>query len=177
MIMDSSNQFSTSSLVTGRIYAANYAPPTPAKMTAAVSDMQTAYTDAAGRTNPYATELGSGYIGGMTLAPGIYKWSTGVTIANGITLQGGSNDVWIFQIAKGLTLETGAIVTLKGGAQPKNIFWQVAEQTTLGSTSDVKGIILSKTAVVMNSRAKLKGRALAQTAVTLISDTVTAPQK
>jgi len=177
LIMDSSGQFSTSSLVNGKVYAANYAVPTPVKMTTAVGDMQTAYTDAAGRKNPYATELGSGYIGGMTLKPGLYKWSTGVTIANGVTLQGSSSDVWIFQIAKGLTVDSGAIVTLKGGAQPQNIFWQVAEQTTLGSTSDVKGIILSKTAVVMNSGAKLNGRALAQTAVTLISDAVTAPKK
>ena len=175
LILDTSNQFATSSLVNGKAYAADYAPPTPTKMTTAVSDMQTAYTDAAGRTNPTATELGAGNIGGMTIAPGLYKWSTGVTVPTSVTLSGGPNDVWIFQIAQTLNVGNGAIVTLSGGAQAKNIFWQVAGQATLGTTSDVKGIILSQTAIVMNNGAKLNGRALAQTAVTLIADTVTAP--
>jgi Ice-binding-like len=176
LILDRSNQFSTSSLVTGKIYAANYASPTPAKMTTAVSDMQTAYTDAAGRKKPTATELGAGNIGGMTIKPGLYKWTTGVTIpTRGVILSGGPNDVWIFQIAQNLNVGNGAIVTLKGGAQAKNIFWQVAGQTTLGTTSNFKGIILSKTAIVMKHGAKLNGRALAQTAVTLIADSVTVP--
>jgi len=73
LIMDSSNTFSTSALVTGKVYAADYAAPPPATMTTAINDMETAYTDAAGRTSPTATELGAGNIGGMTLAPGLYK--------------------------------------------------------------------------------------------------------
>ncbi len=175
LIMDPSNQFATSSLVTGKVFAADYTSPTPTIMTAAVSDMETAYTNAAGRTLPDYTELGAGNIDGMTLTPGLYKWGTGVTIPNGVTLSGGSNDVWIFQIAQDLTVGNGAIVTLSGGAQAKNIFWQVAGETTLGTTSNVKGIILSKTAIVMNTGAKLNGRALAQTAVTLDANAVTAP--
>ncbi len=175
LILDPSTQFSTSSLVTGKIYAADYSPPTPATMTAAVSDMETAYTDAAGRTLPDATELGAGNIDGMTLAPGLYKWGTGVTIPTGVTLSGGPNDVWIFQIAQNLDVGNGAIITLSGGAQAKNIFWQVAGQATLGTTSDFKGIILSQTAIVMNTGATLNGRELAQTAVTLNANSVTAP--
>ncbi len=176
LIRDASDTFSTSSLVTGKVYAADYAPPTPANMTTAVSDMQTAYTDAAGRTNPTATELGAGNIGGMTLAPGLYKWGTGVTIpASGVTLSGGANDVWIFQIAQTLTVSSGAVVNLTGGAQAKNIFWQVAGQTTLGTTSDFKGVILDQTAIVLQTGAKLTGRALAQTAVTLDANAVTKP--
>src|SRR3989344_6599332 len=85
LIADSSNQFSTSSLVNGSIYAADYAPPTPAVMTTAISNMETAYTDAAGRA-PDSTELGAGNIGGLTLAPGVYKWGTGVTIPTDVTL-------------------------------------------------------------------------------------------
>src|SRR3989338_523144 len=175
LIMDSSNEFATSSLVTGKAYAADYTPPTPTTMTTAVSDMETAYTDAAGRTLPDATELGAGDISGLTLAPGLYKWGTGVLINTGVTLSGGSNDIWIFQIAQDLNVGNGAIITLSGGAQAKNIFWQVAGQATLGTTSDVKGIILSKTAIAINTGAKLNGRALAQTAVTLDADAVTAP--
>ncbi|MCZ7357609.1 MAG: ice-binding family protein [Candidatus Methanoperedens sp.] len=176
LIMDASNKFSTSSLVTGKVYAANYAPPTPSTMTTAVSDMQTAYTDASGRTSPDHTELGAGNIGGMTLTPGLYKWGTGVTIPpGGVTLSGGANDVWIFQIAQDLTVANGAKVTLSGGAQASNIFWQVAGKTTIGTTSDFKGIILSKTLISLNTDATLDGRALAQTAVTLIANVITAP--
>jgi hypothetical protein len=170
LTMDSSNTFSTSALVTGRVYAADYASPTPTMMTTAISDMETAYTNAAGRTDPDHTELGAGDITSMTLAPGLYKWSTGVLIgAAGVTLSGGASDVWIFQIAQDLTVGNGAIVTLSGGAQVTNIFWQVAGQVTLGTTSQFKGIILCQTLIEMNTGANLEGRALAQTAVTLQS--------
>ena len=175
LIMDASNQFSTSSLVTGKVYAANYAVPTPANMTTAVSDMQTAYTNAAGRTLPNATELGAGNIGGMTLAPGLYKWGTGVTIPTDVTLSGGANDVWIFQIGQTLTVGNGVHVTLIGGAQAENIFWQVAGQTTLGTTSVFNGTILCQTAIVLNTGATLNGRALAQTAVTLNANVIVKP--
>jgi hypothetical protein len=173
LTMDSSNTFSTSALVTGNVYAADYASPTPTMMTTAISDMETAYTDAAGRTNPDHTELGAGDITSMTLAPGLYKWSTGLLIGTaGVTLSGGASDVWIFQIAQDLTVGNGAIVTLSGGAQVTNIFWQIAGQVTLGTTSQFKGIILCQTLIEMNTGANLEGKALAQTAVTLDSNNV-----
>jgi len=173
--LDSSGTFSTSSLVTGKIYSADYTAPTPTTMTTAIADMETAYTDASGRTLPDSTELGAGDISGMTLTPGLYKWGTGVIINNGVTLncQANSNAIFIFQIAQDLTVGNGAIVTLSGNCQPKNIFWQVGGQTTLGTTSDFKGIILSKTLIEMNTGATLNGRALAQTAVTLDANAVT----
>lgn len=166
LIMDSSNQFATSSLVNGKAYAADYSPPTPTTMTTAVSDMEAAYTDAAGRALPDQTDLGAGNIGGMTLAPGLYKWGTDVEIPTDVTLSGGVNDVWIFQIAGNLVISSGKQVILSGGAQAKNIFWQVAGQTTLGTTSVFNGNILDQTAIVLNTGATLYGRALAQTAVT-----------
>lgn len=174
LVMDPSNQFSKSSLVVGKVYAANYATPTPATMTTAVSNMEKAYTDAAGRA-PGVTGLGAGNIGGKTLAPGVYKWSTGVTIPTDVTLAGTSNDVWIFEIAQTLDISSGKHVVLTGGAQAKNIFWQVAGKTTLGTGSVFNGNILDKTAIVLNTGAKLNGRALAQTAVTLDANAVTAP--
>jgi hypothetical protein len=172
LILDASGQFSTSSLVTGRVYAADYADPTPAKMTTAVSDMKTAYTDAAGRTLPDFTELGAGDIGGLTLVPGLYKWSSGVTIPTDVTLSGGANDVWIFQIAGALDISSAKSVILSGGAQANNIFWQVAGAVTLGTTSEFKGNILCQTLIAMNTGATLNGRALAQTAVTLDANIV-----
>jgi hypothetical protein len=174
LVMDASNRFSKSSLVTGNVYAANYANPTPSTLTTAVSDMERAYTSAAGRAAG-VTELGAGNIGGKTLAPGVYKWSSPVIIPTDVTLAGTSNDIWIFEIAQTLDISSGTQVILKGGAQPKNIFWQVAGKTTLGTGSVFNGNILDKTAIVMNTGATLHGRALAQTAVTLDANTVTAP--
>jgi len=167
--------FTTSSLVTGRIWAADYDPPTPANLTTAVLDMQAAYTDAAGRTLPDFTELGAGNIDGLTLVPGLYKWGTGVSLPSAVTLTGGANDVWIFQIAQNLTVGNGAIVTLSGGALPRNVFWQVAGQATFGTTANFKGIILSQTLISFNTGAVLTGRALAQTAVTLNATAITNP--
>jgi hypothetical protein len=175
LIADSSNTFSTSSLITGKAYAADYTSPTDSKLTTAVSNMETAYTDAAGRTNPTATELGAGEIGGMTLAPGLYKWGTGVLISTDVTLSGSSTDVWIFQIAGTLDLANAKKVKLAGGAQAKNVFWQVADATTLGTTSVFNGNILCLKEIALNTGATLNGRALSQTAVTLDANTVKLP--
>ncbi len=178
LIADSTNTFATSIYVQapGKIYAADYTPPTPTVMTTAVSDMETAYTDAAGRTLPDYTERYAGDITGKTLTPGLYKWGTGVLIsAGGVTLSGSSSDIFIFQIAQDLTVANGAIITLSGGAQAKNIFWQVAGQTTLGTTSQFKGIILCQTLIAMQTGAVLNGRALSQTAVTLNANSVSLP--
>ena len=176
LIADATNVFATSSLVTGKIYASNYAPPTPTNMTAAIGDMQTAYTDAAGRTLPDSTELGAGDITGKTIPHGLYKWGTGVLIsAGGVTISGSATDIWIFQVANDLTVANGAIVTLSGGALASNIFWQVAGQVTIGTTAQMKGNILCQTQIAMSNGATLNGRALAQTAVTLNANTVVIP--
>jgi len=149
----------------------------------AVGDMLTAYNDAAGRTLPTATELGGGNIGGMTLAPGLYKWSTDVSIPTNLTLSGGPNDVWIFQIAGNLSIASGGSVpagikvVLAGGAQASNVFWQVGGVTgaTLGTYSTFNGNILSAKQVIIQTGAVLNGRALAQTQVTLDANVVTVP--
>jgi hypothetical protein len=171
---DATKTFSTSSVVTGRLYAADYDPPTPALMTAAISDMETAFTDAAGRTLPDYTELGAGDISGRSLVPGLYKWSTDVLITSaGVTLSGGADDVWIFQIAQNLTVNNDAIITLSGGAQAKNVFWQVSGLASLGTAADFKGTILSQTQISLATGARMTGRALAQTAVTLDANAIT----
>ncbi|MET3129821.1 hypothetical protein AAKU55_000062 [Oxalobacteraceae bacterium GrIS 1.11] len=170
-----SNTFSTSTQVLGKIYAADYAAPTPTYMTTAIGDMEIAYRDAAGRSTPDFTEVGTGQIGGLTLVPGLYKWGTGVSISSDVTLSGGPNDVWIFQIAGNITQAAAAHVTLIGGALAKNIFWQPAGAVTIGATAHFEGIVLSKTKVAMQTGASANGRLLAQTAVTLDQDTVTQP--
>lgn len=184
--------------ITGTIYGVNAAyvgsgsqtcfkgnPPLADKTLVdnAVADMGTAYADAAGRTLPTATELGAGNIGGKTLAPGLYKWSTGVTIPTNLTLSGGANDVWIFQIAGNLSIASGGSVpagvkvVLTGGAKASNVFWQVGGATgaTLGTYSTFNGNILSAKQVIIQTGAVLNGRALARTQVTLDASTVSIP--
>jgi len=169
------SSFATSPLVTGKVYAPGYADPTPSNITTAVGDMETAYIDGAGRTNPNATELGAGNIGGLTIAPGLYKWSTGLTIPTDVTLSGSANDVWIFQIAQNLDISSATKIILSGGAKADNVYWIVAGQTTIGTTAVFNGNILDQTAIVLNTGATLNGRALAQSAVTLDSNVVTLP--
>ena len=173
--MDSTNVFSTSPQVVGRVYAADYTPPTPSNMTTAVSDMETAFTDAASRAAD-VTELGAGDISGMTLTSGTYKWGTGLLISTDITLTGSATDVWIFQISGSLTVESAVQVHLAGGALAKNIFWQVYGPVDFGTTSHFEGIILSQTSIILRTGASINGRLLAQTAVTLDSNIVTQPE-
>jgi len=177
LIMHSSAQYSTTPIVSGRAYAADYAVPTPSKMSIAVSDMETAFTTANGLTAPTPiVGLNSGDISGRILSPGLYKWSTGLLVNSaGVTLIGGPNDTWVFQIAQNLTINNNAKITLLGGAQAKNIFWVVSGQATIGSNANVSGNILSKTLVSMNTGSRITGRLLAQTAVTLNASTVIKP--
>jgi methionine-rich copper-binding protein CopC len=167
--------YATSAQITGKVYAADMAVPTPINLTTAVGDMITAYNDAAGRPSPDFEELGTGNIGGKTLLPGLYKWTSTVTMPSDVAISGGANDVWIFQISGDLSMSSAVNITLSGGAQAKNIFWQVAGQATLGTTSHFEGIILSKTGITFQTGASVNGRLLAQTAVILDSNAVVNP--
>ena len=167
--------------VTGKIFSVDATGPLPCVvtnapfLTSAVGDMETAYLDASGRTLPDFTELGAGEIGGLTLAPGLYKWGTGVLISTDVTLSGGPNDVWIFQIAGTMIQASATRVTLTGGALAKNVFWQPAGAVAIGTTAHFEGIILAKTMIAANTGASVSGRLLAQTAVTLQQNAVTQP--
>ena len=167
--------------VSGAIFSVNAAGPLPCTVTAApfltlaVLDMQIAYLDAEKRVSPNFVALGAGEIGGKTLRPGLYKWGTGVTISSNVTLTGGPKDVFVFQIAGMLRQAAATRVTLTGGVQAKNIFWQVGSGVAIGTTAHFEGIVLSKTNVAVKTGASVHGRLLAQTAVTLQMNTVTQP--
>ena len=175
LTVDAGETFSTSSQVTGQVRAPDYAAPTGSRLTTAVSAMETAYTDAAGRPTPDESELGAGEIGGLTIEPGLYKWGTGVMISTDVTLDGGPDDVWIFQISGDVTQASDTSVTLSGGALPKNIFWQTFGQVSIGTDAHFEGIVLCQTAIVVDTGASINGRLLAQTAVTLAQNVVKEP--
>ena len=167
--------------VSGKTYTVDAAGPLPCAvkdptfLTLAVGDMGFAYDDAAGRRSPDFTELGAGEIGGLTLAPGLYKWGTGVLISTDVTLSGGENDVWILQVAGTLNLANSTRVTLADGAQAKNIFWQVADAVTVGTYAHFAGVVLGKTLIDVKTRSTVEGRLLAQKAVTLQMNAITEP--
>lgn len=167
--------------VNGIIYTVDAAGPLPCRitdatrLTAAVGDMEAAYNDAAGRTLPDALNLGAGEIGGLTLTPGLYKWTTNLSISKDVTLAGGPNDVFILQVAGSLTEANAKQVILSGGAQAKNVYWASAGAVAIGTNAHFEGTILSKTMIAMNTNASISGRLLAQTAVTLQMNTITPP--
>lgn len=174
LIMDSGNEFSTSSLVTGHIYASDYQVGTPALLTAAIADVLTAYQDGAGRTADY-TELYTGDLSGKTLTSGVYMWSNHVLINTDFTLNGSSTDVFIFQVAGTLSMAANTQITLTGGALPENIYWVVADTIAIGVGADFQGIILSMTNVSMNTGSSITGMIYAQTSVSLDATVVTQP--
>lgn len=163
--------------VVGLVFASDYDPPTPADLITAVSNMETAFTDAAGRpagVGPFLN-LGAGTVAGRTLVAGVYTWGSNVNITTDLALSGGANDVWIFQITGTLDLAANKNILLSGGALAKNIFWQVSDTVNLLEGSHFEGIILAQTNVAIRDGASVTGRLLAQTAVTLINNAITEP--
>jgi hypothetical protein len=171
---DASNMFSTSTQVTGKVYAADYLAPTPANLTSAVGDSDTAFSDAATRT-PKFSESNAGLIGGATLVPGVYHWTTDVSVLTDLTLQGSATDVWIFQTTQSLSVGSGVNVLLSGGSIAKNVFWQVDGTVNLGTNANFTGIVLAEEAVTLQSGASIRGRILGKTSVSLAGNTVAQP--
>ncbi|TVP95175.1 MAG: DUF3494 domain-containing protein [Acholeplasmatales bacterium] len=172
LTMDSSGAFSNSDQVVGKVYASDYTSPTPIRLTTAIADMTLAYADAAGRDAHY-TELYSGDLSGKTLTAGVFKFGNSVLINTELTLSGSATDVWIFQISGNLTMAANVNIILAGGADAKNIIWQVADTVSIGSGAHFEGTILAKTNISMETNASINGRLYAQTAVTLDETTVT----
>lgn len=176
LVLDSSSTFATSPLVVGMVYTATYKPPTPQKLSLAVADMQNAYADGAGRPKPDGINLGAGELGGLIIIPGLYNWSAAALITTDVTLQGGPNDVWIFQVGGALSVAAAAKVNLVGGARPKNVFWVTVGAVALGASAHLEGIVLTQAAVTTGAGASVSGRVLAQTAQTIAAgSTVTQP--
>jgi hypothetical protein len=189
--------FSTSTQVVGSAYSASYGGATAVALTTAVSDMETAYNEAAGHSTSWGSlssgvaticvnddgtgctpflNLKGGEIGGLKLGPGVYTFNTDVTIYNGagvtFNANGDASAVFIIQTTGSVKQAAGKRVTLEGGALAQNIFWQVAQGVVVGATAHMEGVILAKTAVVFQTTSSLNGRILSQTAVTLDAATI-----
>jgi hypothetical protein len=166
---DSGGTFATSTQVTGTASSASFGGAVATTLTTAVSDMETAYTNAAGRVNVDASRinLGGGILSAVTLTPGVYTFGTDVLLTGDVTISGTATDVFIIQIAGNLVQAANYQVTLEGGALAKNIFWQVAGVVEVGAGAHMEGIILAKTKVDFLTGSSLNGRVLTQTACNL----------
>ncbi|MFA5131843.1 MAG: ice-binding family protein [Candidatus Paceibacterota bacterium] len=167
--------------VTGSIYTVDATGPSckitsPTLLTTAISDMETAYTEAAGKTvsSGATTDVGAGTLTDLTLTSGVYQWGSNVTIPTDLTLSGGSTDIFIFKVAGTLDIASNKNIILTGGALASNVFWQTTGTVTIGSGSHFEGVILSQTNIAMLTGATLSGRAFAKTAVTLDGNTISA---
>ncbi|KAJ7445193.1 antifreeze protein [Mycena galericulata] len=156
LTLDSSGQFSTSTQVSEECFAADYSDPTPSTLTTAVGDMGTA-----------------GSIGGLTLTPGLYTWSSAVSVDSDITISGAATDTWIFQVTGTFTIAAGVNFDLSGGALASNIVWVTTGAVSAGAGAHLEGVILGKTSIALITGATANSRLLAQTAVTLQKATVT----
>jgi hypothetical protein len=174
MVMDLSGQRSSSSQINGKAYADDYATPTRSGLTTAVSDMETAYNDAAGRFNEDGdrTNIGAGDISGETLTPGVYTFDVDIMFSTDIAFKGDENDVFIMQTKQSLVQAANTKVELLGGVQAKNIFWQVAGNVRVGAGAQLQGVLLVKTDVLLMTGSYLNGRVLAQTACNLQMATI-----
>jgi cytoskeletal protein CcmA (bactofilin family) len=180
--LDPTTQFATSPQIVGadsggnvhRAHAASYGGPVSVALTTAVSDMQTAYTDAAGRANDFEN-LDFGILDAKTLLKGVYKFDGAVTLSGVTTFSDIASKVSIFQIAGDLVVKGSTVVNPSNTADAKNIIWQVAGSVLLEEGAHMEGIILTATKVVIKKGASLNGRVLAQTACTLDATTITVP--
>lgn len=164
-------------VVNGAIYASDDTAPAgvAAMLTQAKKDLTDAYLSAEGATAPAPATV-AGDLGGQTLAPGIYKSTSTLMVQSGdLTLdaQGNPNAFWIFQVASDFTTVGGAggNIILSGGAQARNIFWQVGSSATIGDNTSFKGNVLALTSITMNSNATAEGRMLARNGSVVLTST------
>lgn len=176
--------YSTSTLVSGKIYAPGYAAPTPANLTTAVADKNIAYTAAANMATaggglaggtPGVECPGVGALGGITLTPGVYNCTVLVSIGAGtnVTLSGAG--VYVIKTTQGLTQAANTQVILSNGALPENVFWQVAGVVSIEAGAHMEGVVMTASNISLVTGATVKGRLLAATGVLMDGNTVTQP--
>ncbi len=176
--------YSTSTLVTGAIYAPGYAPPTPANLTTAIGNKLAAYTAASNMAtaggglsggSPGVACPNAGDLGGQTLTPGVYTCGIPVQISTGLNLTLSGAGVYVIKTTGTLTQAANTHVLLTNGALPQNIFWQVAGAVSIGAGAHMEGNILSASSIALVTGATLKGRLYSATSIAMDANTVTQP--
>ncbi|MBP6716376.1 MAG: DUF3494 domain-containing protein, partial [Acidobacteria bacterium] len=155
-------------VVSGTIQAAN------AQAQAAKNALTTAYNSLTGQA--CTQDLTGQNLGGLTLTPGVYCFSTTAQLTGTLTLnaQGNSNAVFIFKIGSALTTASGSSVVVINSGSLCNVFWQVGSSATLGTASSMAGTIMAQTSITLTTGASINGRAFARDgAVTLDTNSVT----
>ena len=144
----------------------------------AQSDLTTAYNVAAGQSVPGGNNLTGTNLGTRTLTAGIYGYSSSALLNGQLTLdaQGDPNAQFVFKIGSSLTTGSASSVILTNGASPCNVFWQVGETATFGTTTTFVGTLMALESITLTKGANVLGRLLARNGdVTLIEDTITRP--
>jgi uncharacterized repeat protein (TIGR01451 family) len=157
-------------ILTGVMHAAD------AEALQAQTDTTTAYIDLASQA--CTSDLTGQDLGGMTLVPGVYCFSSSAQLTGALTLDAGGDPsaVWVFKTGSTLTTASNSSVLLTNGGQPCNVFWQVGSSATLGTSTSFVGNILALTSITLTTGANVSGSALARNgAVTMDSNTVTVP--
>jgi len=142
----------------------------------ATADLASAYAAVAASTGAASIER---ELSTAVLAAGVYA-SHGdgdflLSAGGTLTLDGGPDDVWMFLSTSTLTFGADTQVLLIGGAEARNVFWQVETGATIAADAEIVGTIMALTSITLALNATLDGRALAGTSVTLASNTITVP--
>jgi hypothetical protein len=144
----------------------------------AQNDLTTAYGVAAGQPIPLGNDLTGQDLGGLTLTPGAYMFSSSAQLTGQLTLNalGNPQAQFVFEIGSTLTTASASSVWLINGASPCNVYWQIGSSATLGTTTAFQGTLLAHTSITINDGATVQGRALAGIgAVTLDNNVIDAP--
>ncbi|HWH96051.1 MAG TPA: ice-binding family protein [Baekduia sp.] len=141
----------------------------------AQSDLTTAYNTAASQLTP--VDLTGTDLGGLTLTPGAYSFSTSAQLTGALTLDAGGDPdkQFVFEVGSTLTTASASSVVLINGASPCNVYWQIGSSATLGSATAFQGTIMALTSVTLDSGASVIGRALARNGAVTLDDNLLDP--
>ena len=140
----------------------------------AQNDLTTAFNNIA--ATPCTVDLTGQNLGGLTLTPGVYCFSSSAQLTGALILDalGNPDALFLFKIGSSLTTASGSSVTVINGGSPcDNVFWQVGSSATLGTGTSFAGDILALTSITLTTGASTTGRTLARNgAVTLDTNNV-----